>query len=460
MNEKEKPTVPAMGLDKSSNVNDSAETHKCPDDLFPAVKPWPEPVDGAKLIADLHDVFVRYLSLPDGVAEMLPYWVLHTYNPQLFYYTPRLCIYSPVPRCGKSQLLQLLEMTTFRSLNVSNITSAGMFRAIDAMHPTLLVDEADTYMNGDQAMRGVVNAGYKRGGTIIRNVESKGNFIPKRFNCFAPMAIAGIGMRDDTIMDRGIAVIMRRRKSNEQIEKLRPDALEPHTEQLRAQCMRFMADNADNIAKQTPKMPQFLNDRSSDIWEPLFCIAATISPDHVLKLTCATARLATSADNDDAETLSVQLLADIRHVFAEIGCDFIATTDLLRWLYQLDNRPWHDKQYGQLMLNSIKLANMLRDFQIRPVQVRVGKNLQRGYKQDDFKDAFERYLLSENRDSVTTQVAPDEECNGVTDCSPDIRMPEIDSYYASAQKHPPMNKLVWQTQNEPDWSQIPENLSY
>lgn len=473
MTKKEKGTAAAPTNSPTSRSHyNKHQTINQHDSGIPMPEPWPEPVDGTELIVSLRQVFTRHLSLSDGVAELLPYWVLHTYNPELFYFTPRLCIYSPVPRCGKSQLLQLLEMTSFQPLNVSNITSAGIFRAIDALHPTMLIDEADTYMNGNSEIRGVINAGFKRGGNIMRNVETKGNYIPRQFNCFAPMAIAGIGMRDDTIMDRSIVVVMRRRKLVECIEKLRPGALEPHTEQLRAKCMRFMADNAAAIAQIVPQMPQFLNDRAADIWEPLFSIAMAISPDHVSELTYAAARLAPPTDNDDAETRAIQLLADIHHAFAEMDCDFIATEVLLRHLYRLENRPWGEKQYGQIALNSIKLAAMLRDFQIRPVQVRQGKQIQRGYELAAFADAFDRYLPPESRDSVTTQSPLGAECNGVTDCPTGTPTPAQETPVAAhapvtdAPNYPPMNSPEWQAQyeqalqerEEPDWEQVPENL--
>lgn len=446
------------------NYSNKHQAINQPNSGTPMPEPWPSPVNGAKLIAALRQVFTSHLSLSNGVAELLPYWVLHTYNPALFYFTPRLCIYSPVPRCGKSQLLQLLEMTTFRPLNVSNITSAGIFRTIDALHPTMLIDEADTYMNGNSEMRGVINAGFKRGGSIMRNIESKGNYIPKPFKCFAPMAIAGIGMRDDTIMDRSIVVVMRRRKPTEHIEKLRPGALEPHTEQLRAQCMRFMADNAEIIAQMAPQMPAFLNDRAADIWEPLFSIAMAISPTHVSELTYAATRLAQPADNDDAETLPIQLLADIRQAFMETGGDFIATADLLRWLYQLDNRPWADKEYGKTVLTNISMAHMLRAFEIRPTQTRQGQKIQRGYERDAFTDAFERYLPPESRDSVTTQDTPALGCNDVTDKAP-VATEQISPHIAPT--YPPMDSPEWRAQYEQsrqerentelDWNAIPED---
>lgn len=375
-------------------------------------EPWAEPVDGMQLVQEMRDMFQRYLVLPDGASTVLPLWVLHTYSVDSFYYTPRLCIYSPVPRCGKTQLLQLLEMTTYRPLNTSGITAAGIFRIIESMHPTLLIDEADCYLNGDATIRSVINAGYKKGGKVIRNVDIKNDYIPKTFDCYSAMAIAGIGMRDTTIMDRSIIIIMNRRKPTDTIEKLRPDTLLPYTEQLRSMSSRFMNDNASAIAEIIPDMPKFLNDRASDIWEPLFAMAQHISPDLVADLTYAANKLIPVSD--DGDDIGIQLLFDIRQIFDETNIDFIPSGILAKKLCELDNRPWGEIQYGKQMLNPIKLAQLLQVFQIKPMQKRQKNTRMRGYELVAFADAFERYLPDITCDSVTSQALDELSCHDVT----------------------------------------------
>ena len=43
-----------------------------------------------------------------------------------------------------------------RALSASNITAAALFRTVEAYSPTLLVDEADTFMTSDE-LRGILN---------------------------------------------------------------------------------------------------------------------------------------------------------------------------------------------------------------------------------------------------------------------------------------------------------------
>lgn len=394
-----------------------------PNNTFDDIEPWAEPVNGSQLVQELHDIFQRYLVLPDGASTVLPLWVLHTYAVDSFYYTPRLCIYSPVPRCGKTQLLQLLEMTSYKPLNTSGITAAGIFRIIESIRPTLLIDEADCYLNGDATIRSVINAGYKKGGKIIRNVDTKSGYVPTAFNCFSAIAIAGIGMRDTTIMDRSIIILMNRRKSTDIIEKLRPNAILSDTERLRRMCLRFMNDNSSAIYETQPDMPKFLNDRASDIWEPLFAIASIISPDLIAELTDAANKL-TPVD-DDSDDIGIQLLSDIRQIFDEMKCDFIPTGILVGKLRKLENRQWGEIQYGRPMLSDIKLSRILQLFQIKPLQKRQGNIRLRGYELPAFQYAFEHYLPVINRDSVTTDAVPVFPCHDVTDISEEYEIKDI-----------------------------------
>lgn len=409
---KESATNATNSLKSHKNYK-SRTTRSQQNSTFGALEPWTEPVDGAQLVQELQNVFQRYLVLPDGAEKVLPLWALHTYSVESFYYSPRLCIYSPVPRCGKTQLLQLLEMTTYRPLNTSGITAAGIFRIIESLHPTLLIDEADCYLNGDATIRSVINAGYKKGGNIIRNTDTKNGYIPTPFDCYSAMAIAGIGPRDTTIMDRSIIIVMNRRKTTDTIEKLRPGALLPHTERLRRMCLRFMNDNASAISEIIPDMPKFLNDRASDIWEPLFAIAHLISPELVADLTSAASKL--NPVTDDSEDIGIQLLYDIQQIFAETGQDFIPSGVLVKRLCELDNRPWGEIQYGKQMLTTIKLSRLLQLFQIKPAQKRKGQARFRGYELDAFSDAFDRYLPVSKCDSVTPQATPALDCHDVTD---------------------------------------------
>jgi hypothetical protein len=83
-----------------------------------------------------------------------------------------------------------------------------MFRAVEAAKPTLLIDEADTFLAHSDELRGISNVGNKKGGQVIRCVGDDAE--PRAFAAFAPAAVAAIGHLPGTIQDRSITLLMRR----------------------------------------------------------------------------------------------------------------------------------------------------------------------------------------------------------------------------------------------------------
>ncbi|MBM3729088.1 MAG: hypothetical protein FJW40_27145, partial [Acidobacteria bacterium] len=130
---------------------------------FPAVAPWPEPVDGAMVLAATAAVFAHYVALPPHAADALALWTAHAHAYESFLHTPRLNLRSPEKGCGKTTLLDVLAALVPRPLRTESITPAVLFRLVEAHKPVLLLDEVDTYLRESEELRGLLNAGHKRG---------------------------------------------------------------------------------------------------------------------------------------------------------------------------------------------------------------------------------------------------------------------------------------------------------
>ena len=91
------------------------------------------------------------------------------------YVSPILMFVSPEPRCGKSTALSLIYRTGPRTAMASNISTAAVYRYIERMWPTLLLDEAETFVGESEELRGVLNSGHTRDTAhVIRVVENGG----------------------------------------------------------------------------------------------------------------------------------------------------------------------------------------------------------------------------------------------------------------------------------------------
>jgi hypothetical protein len=77
------------------------------------------------------------------------------------------------------------------------VTAAVLARKIDKDRPTLLLDESDAAFKFDsdysEALRGILNTGYRRSGATSLCVGKGADLAAKDFSTFCPKIIAGIG---------------------------------------------------------------------------------------------------------------------------------------------------------------------------------------------------------------------------------------------------------------------------
>jgi hypothetical protein len=127
---------------------------------FPQVELWPRPVEGAALLEDMVAQIERYVRVSREAAVAVALWTMHAHCFEAFTISPRLGIVSPEKRCGKTTLLGVIEALVPRPLLSANVTVAAVFRTIEAHRPTLLIDEADTFLGDNEELRGVINSGH------------------------------------------------------------------------------------------------------------------------------------------------------------------------------------------------------------------------------------------------------------------------------------------------------------
>jgi hypothetical protein len=198
--------------------------------MFPGdnldIEPWHEPVEGVGLLDRFVETFKTYLSLDEGAAEVLSLWSVYTHAIDACQFAPRLFLKSPVPRCGKTTALGILGQVTRRPRPASNITPSTLYRVAHEFQPTLLIDEADTFVAGRKRgeLTGILNSGHTRQTAYVERTETvrKVKFV-KRFLTFIPIAFAAIGSLPATIEDRSVIVPMRRKGSNERLARFRED---------------------------------------------------------------------------------------------------------------------------------------------------------------------------------------------------------------------------------------------
>jgi hypothetical protein len=177
----------------------------------------------------------------------------------------------------RSTLLDVLDRLVKKALKSSSNTAPVVFRIVDAHQPTLLIDEADTFLLGDDALRGILNDGHRRGGRSLRCIGDDAEV--RAFATYAAVAIA---------------LIVKKR---------------------RAAATGWAAHCAE------------------DNWRALLAIAEVAGghwPERA-----RTAAVALASGNDDDTSDGATLLADIKAIFVERGVDRLSSKDLVDALCDL-----------------------------------------------------------------------------------------------------------------------------
>jgi Protein of unknown function (DUF3631) len=350
-------------------------------------EPWPDAVDGPALLAAMRSLLVKYTVLPPGAADMLSVFALATHAVDAFNAVPYVMVSSPTASCGKTRLLEMLQLLVRRPWRPAILTGPVLFRGIEQYEPTLLLDEAEVVRQRGEAaenVRAVLHVGYRRGATVERCVGDE--FALRSFRTFGFKVFAAIGDLPGTLLSRCIPIPMRRRGAGEQIARFVPRECEPAGAALRRQCRRWVADNGDALRACVPSLPEFLDDRRAEIWEPLFAVAGAAGGEWGPAITQAAATL---AGVRAAEGANVQLLADLRVVMG--GRDKVSSRDLVAALTKMEDRPWPEWSRGK-PLTTRQLAALLRPFGIGPKALWIAGETQKGYEPAAFEDAWARYL--------------------------------------------------------------------
>jgi putative DNA primase/helicase len=351
-------------------------------------EPWPEEVDGEALLDRIVMAILQYVVMPEHVAEAAAIWIVHTHGYEIWQVTPRLAISAPTMGSGKSVMLDVLSAMVPRALEAANLSTAVMFRAVEKYRPTLMIDEVDTFLRDNDELRGVLNSGHRKGGSTLR-CEGDANDV-KAFRTFAPIATAGIGKLPGTLADRSICAELQRKKTNEHVAEFHRDRID-HLRELSRQTARWVIDNEVALREAEPTMPPGIFNRKADNWRPLLSIADAAGGDWPVRARAAAVALS-ATDADDAESLKVQLLTDIRAIFTAGTEDRIATKDLIAALHDMEERPWIDFRRGK-PLTARQLGDMLRSFKVAARSMRFvdGRNA-KGYPLSILQDVFSRYL--------------------------------------------------------------------
>jgi putative DNA primase/helicase len=284
------------------------------------------------------------------------------------------------------------------------MSAAAMFRRIERMRPTLLLDEWDTLHEENRlAALNVLNTGFKWNGVYTICVGDDHD--DRDFHTFCPKAIFGLSAAKlpDTTRSRCFHVQIQKKLSSEKVEKL-TRKFDGST--LRRKCLRWANDHREELSKREPVLPDGLSARQEDICEPLLAIADAcggIWPDAMRQAILHFCRQA-KTDEGDAKH---ELLKDIQEGFRQQSpADRFSSAAMREYLNGLEHGQWGGWNDGK-GISQRQIAERLRSYGITSRNIRLADGkVARGYYLADCTEAFSRYLTQSGSQSATSATDP------------------------------------------------------
>lgn len=312
----------------------------------------------------------------DDHADVLATWVLHTWAFDAAYATPYIYVHSAEPQSGKTRVLEVCEMLARNALSGDSITPAMIYRLIESRQPTLFVDEVDTVFYGaaNEDLRAVLNSGYKSGRSVWRYDGGE----ERQFATFCPKMLVGIdtGHMPDTLRDRCIPIVLKRKKADQEVERFIPRKVEADAADLQRGIEAWAQKHIDALLDAPDAEPiDGISDRAFEIAEPLLAIAHVCGKRYESRLRAVIGRL--MAGKVPKKSVGIAALEAAREIMDEAKTDRVSSKSLA----------------AHLGVSPKKLGVVLSAYEIQPSTVRFSDGTKlKGYHRADFADAWERYM--------------------------------------------------------------------
>jgi len=365
----------------------------------------------AELLSAVEELLIRYVVVPPAGAVAIVLWVAHAHAVQGSDVTPYLHISSPEKRCGKTRLLEVVELLVPRPWRAAGVSEAVLYRRIERDAPTLLLDEVDAVFgrraDDTQGLRALLNAGNRRGAVVSRCVGKGEKLVD--FGVFCPKILAGIGTLPDTVADRSIPIRMARRTRSESVARFLRREVEPEAGDLRGALAAWAEHVVPRLRQARPAVPEALDDRAAEGWDPMLAVADVAGGEWPSRSRAAAVAL--HGGGLETEGAGALLRRANRETFTARTAERLTTADLLGALVDREGEPWGawwgaEFERGNVRGPAFKLGKLLRPYGVMSRTLRVADGRGKGYEVDDFAEAFARYVPP--ADDVTTgQPAPD-----------------------------------------------------
>jgi len=220
----------------------------------------------------------KYLEYTESEYVKFNLWNIGTYFYELFDTFP-YNDFTGTKRSGKTKSLEYQKHVCYNSVMTPDMTGASLFRIIEGIGATILLDETEEFKNKRndqaQALRNLLMQSFLKDQHAIRNETTKDkNFTPTQYNIYSPKSLAHINSFDDVLEDRCIKQV-NRRALDDKIKNTWISKQDSSFQVIRNKCYRLFLDYADQIydLQIEARSKLCVSGRELQLWTPIITLA-------------------------------------------------------------------------------------------------------------------------------------------------------------------------------------------
>ena len=286
--------------------------------------------------------YKEYMDFQDeGDYDLLALWDIGTYFFSLMSSYPYLHLHA-FKGSGKTKAMDVSSCMSFNARRGSVLTPSVMFRVVEADMPTLYLDEFEIEENKNKKKDDekdiilLLNAGYKRGGTAMRNEKEGNKWIPKEFKVYCPKMIANISGLTGALASRTIKIVLLRAKKNDNRanKEVRPE--DSQWKHIRNDLYLLGLHNWRNVKSvyESYKPVNNISNRDWELWKPLIALSKFISPEVNKRFIEYATEKINQRENEEVSVSSWEnLLLEVLGLKVKEGRFYSIKNEIKQWLW-------------------------------------------------------------------------------------------------------------------------------
>lgn len=226
-----------------------------------------------ELVGEIREFIHTYVDLEEDFEDIAAHYVLFTWVHDRYNELPYLRVRGDLGS-GKSRFLLTVGSICYRPIFASGASTVSpLFRMIDAVGGTLVIDEGDFRFSDEKSeIAKIFNNGNVRGFPVLRTeITRTKEFNPRAFKVFGPKLIGTRGFFEDRALEsRCLSAEMGRGSVRSEIPLNLPDVFKEEARKLRNKLLSFRFSRWREPLPELHNAKSPLEPRVSQIFAPLF----------------------------------------------------------------------------------------------------------------------------------------------------------------------------------------------